>query len=153
MLFGEAEKYPQALAVWEKAVSLDPDSSEIQYNLALTCFHLKQALQARRHAAEAIRLRPDFVEANILYGTILYMGAEDAKALKVLTHAHELKPDDSSVRRLLAEELAIAAEDHAGKQEWRRAADLLQRAATLQPDSPRISNRLAEVRARLGGAR
>ena len=153
MLFGESEKYPQALPVWEKVEALDPDSSEIQYNLALTCFHLKDVLRARRHAAEAVRLRPDFVEANILYGTILYMGAEDAEALKVLTHAHELTPDDSSVRRLLAEELVISAEQHAGKQEWLSAAELLQRAASLQPDSQRISNRLAEVRARLGAAR
>lgn len=151
MLFGEAEKYRQALMVWEKAEALDPDSSEIQYNLALTCFHSNDALRARRHAAEAVRLRPDFVEANILYGTILYMGAEDTEAVKVLTRAHELKPDDPSVRRLLAEELAISAEQHAGKQEWRVAAGLLERAAALQPDSQKFSNRLAEVRARLAG--
>ena len=71
MLFGEAEKYSQAHTAWEKAVALDPDSSEIQYNLALTCFHLKDMLRAREHAAEAVRQRPDFVEANILYGTVL----------------------------------------------------------------------------------
>jgi len=152
MLFGEAEKYKQALPVWEKAEALDPESSEIQYNLALTCFHLKDVLRSRRHAAEAVRLRPEFVEANILYGTILYMGAEDTEALKSLTRAHELKPDDPTVRRLLAEELAISAEQHVGKQEWRPAAELLQRAASIEPDSQRILNRLAEVRARLGQA-
>ncbi|PYT21011.1 MAG: hypothetical protein DMG57_40200 [Acidobacteria bacterium] len=151
MLFGEAEKYPQALTVWEKAEPLDPDSSEIQYNLALTCFHLKQILQARRHAAEAVRFRPDFVEANILYGTILYMGAEDSEALKVLTHAHELKPDDSSVRRLLAEELTIAAERQAKQQNWKQAAELLERARVLEPGSARIDSRLAEIRAQAAG--
>jgi protein O-GlcNAc transferase len=151
MLFGEAEKYPQALAVWEKAVSLDPDSSEIQYNLALTCFHLKQAFEARRHAAEAVRLRPDFVEANILYGTILYMGAEDSEALKVLTHAHELKPDDSSVRRLLVEELSMAAERHANQRDWKQAAELLERARVLEPGSARVDSRLAEIRALASG--
>lgn len=67
MLFGESQKFQQALAAWEKAIALDPDSSEIQYNFALTCFHLKDMLRARRHAAEAVHLRPDFVEANIAW--------------------------------------------------------------------------------------
>ena len=149
MLFGEAEKYPEARATWEKAVALDPDSSEIQYNLALTCFHLKDMPRAREHAAEAVRQRPDFVEANILYGTVLYMGAEDREAMTVLTRAHELKPDDPVVRRLLAEELSISAERHARNQEWRQATELLEKAAALQPSSPEISAKLAQARQRL----
>ncbi len=150
MLFGEAEKYPQARAAWEKAVVLDPDSSEIQYNLALTYFHLKDMPRAREHAAEAVRRRPDFVEANILYGTVLYMGAEDREAMAVLTRAHELKPDDPVVCRLLAEELSISAERHARNQEWRQATELLEKAAALQPSSPEISAKLAQARQRLG---
>src|SRR5436309_7266809 len=122
-----------AIEAWQKAAALDPDSSEVQYNFALTCFHLKDMLRAREHAAEAVRQRPDFVEANILYGTILYMGAEDREALAALTHAHELKPDDAGVRRLLSEELAIAADQHARNQDWRQAAALLEKAAALEP--------------------
>src|SRR5260370_37044653 len=96
-------------------------------------------LRAREHAMEAVRQRPDFVEANILYGTILYMGAEDGEALRVLTRAHELKPDDGSVRRLLAEELSIAADQPARNQEWPQVVALLEKAAGLQPESPQIS--------------
>jgi len=153
MLFGEAKKYPQARGAWEKAIALDPDSSEIQYNLALTCFHLKELPRAREYAAQAVRQRPDFVEANILYGTVLYMGAEDREAMVVLTHAHELKPDDAAVQRLLAEELSISAEDHARNQEWPQAAALLEKAAALQPDSREISARLAQARQRLSSNR
>ena len=150
MLFGEAEKYTQALTAWEKAVALDPDSSEIQYNLALTCFRLHDVLRARACAAEAVRLRPDFVEANILYGTILYMGAEDREAIAVLTRANELKPDDLSVRRLLAEELVLSAERDVHDRELGKAAELLEKASALRPDSQQIAARLAEVRAMLG---
>jgi tetratricopeptide (TPR) repeat protein len=153
VLFGEAERYPQAREAWEKAVALDPDSAEIQYNLALTCFHMKDVLRAREHAAEAVRQRPDFVEANILYGTVLYMGAEDNEAIAVLTHAHELKPDDPAVRRLLAEELSMRADRCARSQEWRQAAELLERAAALQPDSQEISAKLAKARQQLGNNR
>jgi tetratricopeptide (TPR) repeat protein len=153
MLFGEAENYPQALIAWEKAGALDPESSEIQHNLALTCFRLHDVFRARQHAAEAVRLRPDFVEANILYGTILYMGAEDQLAIPVLTHANELKPGDPSVRRLLAEELSISAERQVRDQQWRQATELLEKAAALQPDSRQISTRLAQVRAMIGSTR
>jgi tetratricopeptide (TPR) repeat protein len=153
MLFGEAQQYRPALEAWQKAAALDPDSSEIQYNFALTCFHLKEMPRAREHAAEAVRQRPDFVEANILYGTILYMGTEDAEALRVLTHAHDLKPDDDTVRRLLAEELAISADRHMRNQEWPQVVALLEKAAALQPGSEQITRKLAEARQQLGKTR
>ena len=144
MLFGQSEHYAQALEIWEKAAALDPDSSEIQYNLALTRFHLKDVRRARDNAAAAVRLRPDFVEANILYGSILYMGREDHEALAVLSRAHELKPGDKTVDRLLAEELSIASAD----QDCKRAAESLKRAIALQPDLPTISSRLAQLKSR-----
>jgi tetratricopeptide (TPR) repeat protein len=149
MLFGEAKQFGPAREAWEKAVALDADSAEIQYNFALTCFQLKDMLRARQYAAEAVRLRPDFVEANILYGTILYMGADDGEALRVLTHAHDLKPDDDSVRRLLAEELAISADRHMRNQEWPQVVALLEKAAALQPGSEQITRKLAEARQQL----
>ena len=144
MLFGQAEQYRPAMEVWEKAAELDPDSSEIQYNLALTLFQLKDARRARDRAAAAVRLRPDFVEANILYGTILYMGGEDGEALTVLTRAHELKPEDKTAGRLLAEELTIAA----ANQDCAQAAASLKKAMTLQPDLPSVARRTAEIKAR-----
>lgn len=153
MLFGEATQYRPALEAWQKAAALDPDSSEIQYNFALTCFHLKDMPRAREHAMEAVRQRPDFVEANILYGTILYMGGEDGEALRVLTRSHDLKPDDGAVRRLLAEELSISAEQHMRNQEWPQVVALLEKAAALQPDSPAISQKLAEARQQLAKTR
>jgi tetratricopeptide (TPR) repeat protein len=144
MLFGKAEQYLRAIEVWERAASLDPDSAEIQYNLALTRFHLKDVRRARDNAATAVRVRPDFVEANILYGTILYMGGEDREALAVLSHAHELAPEDKTVDRLLADELSIAAAD----QDCKQAAESLKRATTLQPNLPAISSRLAQLKTR-----
>lgn len=101
--FGEKEDAKYARNIWEKAARLDPDSPEINYNLALACFHLRDMRQARASVINAIRLWPDFPEANVLYGTILYMLADDALAKQVLQHAKELRPDDEMVRRLLTE--------------------------------------------------
>ena len=71
----------------------------------------------------------------------------------MLTRAHELKPDDGSVRRLLAEELSIAADQHVRNQEWPQVVALLEKAAALQPDSPKISQKLAEARQQLAKTR
>ena len=64
-----------------------------------------------------------------------------------------MKPDDAGIRRLLSEELAIAADQHASNQDWRQAAELLEKAAALAPDLPQIAAKLAQVRAHLAGNR
>ena len=109
MVFGTAGLDEQAHAAWSRALALDPDSPELAYNLAFSSFRLHNTADAQRYAAEAVRLRPGFPEANALYGTVLYMLGKDEEALKVLTRAHELLPDDEAVTRLLAKEREIAA--------------------------------------------
>jgi protein O-GlcNAc transferase len=101
--FGNGGDAKHARMIWERAVRLDPDSPEINYNLALACFHLRDMAQARAYASNAVRLWPDFPEANVLYGTVLYMLADDVLAKQVLSRAQELRPDDEMVRRLLTE--------------------------------------------------
>jgi tetratricopeptide (TPR) repeat protein len=103
MAFGSSGDSKHARILWQAAVHLDPDSPEINYNLALACFHLRDMAEARDYASNAVRLWPDFPEANALYGAILYMLADDVRAKEVLTHAQALRPDDQMVRRLLTE--------------------------------------------------
>lgn len=101
LLFGEAGSKAHALEAWEKGVVLDPESPEVNYNLALAYFDLRDLARARTYAKAALGLWPEFPEANVLYGTILYMLREDAEAKRVLTHALELRPTDTQVRQLL----------------------------------------------------
>lgn len=103
MLFGKMGDQAHAVTAWQRAVLLDPDSPEINYDLAFACFQQKEIGCAKHYAQIAFQLWPQFPEASILYGTILYMVADDAEAVRVLTRAHELRPDDASVRRLLAD--------------------------------------------------
>jgi tetratricopeptide (TPR) repeat protein len=105
MLFSRAGDDRHALLGWKRAVALDPESPENNYNLALSLFKLKDIALSRQYVRAALQVWPDFPEANVLYGTILYMLAEDGEAVRVLTRARELRPDDQMVRRLL-EELA-----------------------------------------------
>jgi len=103
MLFGEMGDQAHSFVAWQKAVALDPDSPELNYNLALASFQLKDMAHARHYAQIACNLWLQFPEANVLYGTILYMLADDTEAVRVLKRAEALRPDDLNVRRLLAE--------------------------------------------------
>jgi tetratricopeptide (TPR) repeat protein len=103
MLFGEMGDQAHSFIAWQKAVALDPDSPELNYDLALASFQLKDMARAKQHAQIACNLWPQFPEANVLYGTILYMLADDTEAARVLRRAEALRPDDLNVRRLLAE--------------------------------------------------
>jgi tetratricopeptide (TPR) repeat protein len=149
IVFGKSEEYEHAFDIWKRAVVLDPDSSEIHYNLALTAYHLKNLPQARQSAAAAVQLRPDFFEANMLYGTILYLTAQDTEATRILTHAHELRPSDEEARKLLAHQLMIASDVLVKGKDFRRAKGLLEQAAGLMPESKEIVTRLAQIRAQL----
>src|SRR5579884_2918132 len=103
MMFGQAGDAGHARAIWDKAVALDPDSPEINYNLALACYQMHKMACGRTYASNALRLWPDFPEANVLYGTILYQLRDDTQARRVLEHARQLRPDDAMVGRLLIE--------------------------------------------------
>jgi tetratricopeptide (TPR) repeat protein len=103
MLFAKMGDQVHAMTAWERAVKLDPDSPEANYNLAFASFQRKDIGRAKHYAQIAFQLWPQFPEASILYGTILYMIADDLEAVKVLTRAHELRPDDANVSRLLAD--------------------------------------------------
>ena len=84
----------------------------VQHNLAFTFFQLKDIRNARIHAAKALELWPEFADATILYGTILYMLREDRDAELVLAKAHQLRPADAGVDQLLADLRAHTNRNH-----------------------------------------
>jgi tetratricopeptide (TPR) repeat protein len=102
MLFGEFHFYDRALQVFEKALALDPESPELNYDIGFTYFGKKDYPQARKFLGTAVQFRPHFFEAQALEGTVLYLLGDDAAALKALQQAHELRPDDDAVIKLLA---------------------------------------------------
>jgi predicted Zn-dependent protease len=133
MLFGRYGRFEQARAVWQRAASLDPESPEIRYDLALTCFHLKDSRCARDNAKAAIQARPDFPEANVLYASVLYQLGADDEALPALRRAHMLNPADASIRELLGNELMLWAEQYAKTGKSGEARVLVTELDALQP--------------------
>jgi tetratricopeptide (TPR) repeat protein len=102
-LFGEFRHYGYAAQAFKKALSLDSESPEINYNLGFTYFQLKHYPEAHQLLETALHLRPDFFEALAVEGTTLHQLHQDSAAAQVLHRAHTLRPNDQAVSSLLAQ--------------------------------------------------
>ena len=75
----ELGRATEALACFERAISLDPNFAPAHFNLGYTLYRRGQGGPAIRHLEEATRLRPEYWEArNVL--TELYARAGDYKS-------------------------------------------------------------------------
>ena len=102
MLFAQGGDFDRGLQFFQRAVELDPDAPEINFDTGLTYFWKKDYDAARKFLAAALAERPDFFEALATEGAILYLQHEDAPARQVLEKAHALRPDDPAVNQLLS---------------------------------------------------
>ena len=152
-LLGKAGTFHEAARAWKRAALLDPESPEIRYNLALTCFRLNDRVCARDNAKAAIQARADFPEANVLYGSVLYVMGADAECLPALRRAHNLLPADESVRELLSRELVLWAEQYAKAGKPGDARALLTELGRLHPLQPEVEQRQLAVGRLLAGQR
>ena len=101
-IFGQAGHHERALEFFHRAMELDPESPEINYDTGLTLFWKKDYPAARKYLQTALLERPDFFEALATEGAILFLSHEDAAARAVLERAHQLRPEDAAVNTLLS---------------------------------------------------
>ncbi|MGH9452911.1 MAG: tetratricopeptide repeat protein [Terriglobia bacterium] len=150
MLYGQHHDYADAVAPFQLAAKLDPDSYEMQYNLGLTYFRLKRYADARQPLEKAVALRPDLFEVNAPLGAVLYALGDDPEAYRVLDHANRLNPQNADVSLLLCKvALNLASASNQAHRTPQARAYLL-RASEAQPDDPEPHRRLAQVYESLG---
>ena len=83
---------------------------------------MDEAIDAFRTATE---LKPDFVEAYINLGALLFQEAKDDEAEKALVKALELKPDDPKIKQILGNINFEKAKALLQKDEFDQALDRL----------------------------
>jgi len=149
-IYGRHRYYSEALKPLEVVASFNPDSFDIQYNLGLTYFHLKRYAHARAPLEKAVRLRPDYFGSNALLGATLYALKDDQQAFDVLSHTHQLNPQDRDTSTLLFNELEILAQAKCAKKDYIGCLRYLRQSAELRPLETEVHRRLAEVYRLLG---
>ena len=149
-LYGQHGMYELGLEPLKVAVSLDPDSYEIQHNLGLTYFRLGKFRDAVVPLEEAVRLRPEFFGSNALLGASLLAIGEEARSLPPLRQAHGSHPKDQEVAHMLYSATTTLARGLIKERKYSESVVLLQEAATIFPDQPEAHTLLAEAFSGLG---
>lgn len=150
-LYGEHHDYEDALAPFELAVKLDPDSYQMQYNLGLTYFRLGRYAAACPPLKTAVALRPDLFEVNAPLGASLFALGNDAAAYPVLIHAHRLNPGNSDIASLAARSAMNLAIECIRRHQLTEAQRYLDQARNANPGDPEITQRLKRLYAMTAG--
>lgn len=134
-----------ALKPLRQAAELQPQSPQMQYNLALAYYQLNRLEDAREPMAGAVKRWPDLFQLNALYGAILFKLAEYSSAYPVLHRAHQLNPDDVGTRDMLYDTaMRLALKEQSAKR-YSDSLRYLDEAANLRPQEPEPHRRKAEV--------
>jgi tetratricopeptide (TPR) repeat protein len=115
-LYGQHGDYEAALKPLRRAAELNPQSPQMQYNLALVYFQLKRFADARPPLRAALQRWPDLFQLNALYGAVLWKLNQPLPAYQALHHAHELSPSDpGTVNLLYSAAMALGQKDQAAR--------------------------------------
>ena len=132
--------YQQAVALYEKAIKLDPNFALARAHLASTCaeiFHFHEPLdswkdRARQEASLALQLQPELGEAHFALGQCAYWFDQDyARALAEFDRAQSALPNDSNIGAYVA-----AIRRRQGR--WEESLAIYQKMEKLDPQNPNI---------------
>jgi Flp pilus assembly protein TadD len=144
-LYAQHGDLEAALKPLQRAVELNPQSPQMQYNLALAHYQLNQFAEARPPVEQAIERWPDLFQLNALYGAILFNLGDDAAAYRTLHHAQELNPQDTSTTDLLFLTALRMGRNRQSAQNYSEAVSYFQEAAKLKPQEPAPHRGLAQI--------
>jgi tetratricopeptide (TPR) repeat protein len=144
-IYGQHGDLEAALKPLRRAAALAPQSPQMQYNLALAYYQLNRFEEARAPLADTIKRWPDLFQLNALYGAVLLKLGEDLSAYQVLSHAHQLNPQDSGTVDLLYRATLGLAGKSQGNRQYPGALRYLKEAVTLRPREAAPHRRMAEI--------
>ena len=121
MQFEEQGENDQALAIWKKAVAMDPGNAKAQNGLGISlCVHGDTA-QGFEHLREAIRINPMSVETHYILGSFLMKQGQSEKALPEFKTAIAIRPHFESAEEGLASAYEALGNSAEALAHWRRA--------------------------------
>lgn len=138
-----AQKYDQAIDAYEQALALDADRVDALLGRAAARHRLRKLDEALLDYDRAIALGEPNAEALNNRGCLLLERGEVERAVRDLTEATRMAPDDAVAHVSLAEALAA-------KNDWNGALDALKRAIALDAswsEHARNAEALASLRA------
>lgn len=152
-LYGRHGDLEAALPLLERAAELEPQSPQMQYNLAYTYFKMNRPQDAREPLRNAVQRWPDVFPLNSLYGAVLARLGEDRPAYAALQRARQLNLQDAATAALLYQTTLRLARASLSAADHSEALRYFREAAALSPLDPEPHRGLAETHASMGEAR
>ncbi len=131
-------KYPQAIAMYKKAVAQGENPAIGYFNLANTYFQISKHSQAIVYYRASIDAAPDFFMSHLNLAVTYYMLDGMGDCIAMLKRALELKPGHLKASKMMA-----SAYRRVG--DLPRAATLFERIYEKHPDQERIPLSLGEI--------
>jgi tetratricopeptide (TPR) repeat protein len=143
-VYQRAGRFEQAIAIWERAMKLDPDFREAPYFLSVALEQVGQHERSLEVLKSLVQAQPDFAQAlNNLGYAWAQKGENLEQAVVLLQRAVSLEPANGD----FIDSLGWA---HFRLGQLGEARGHLERAARLRPDEPTILEHLGDVYAALG---
>ena len=131
------EKYSEALEVWRKAVTLEPDDARVQSDIAANLYLSGNTDEAIEHIREAVRLSPGNAQNHYYLGSFLLKQGHPVDAMPELERALVLNPKFPSGEVTLASAYSALGKPADALVHW-------QKAVALEPQ--RVSALIGEAR-------
>jgi len=144
-IYGQHGNLEDALKPLRRAAELDPQSPQIQFNLAFTYFQLNQFEAARVPLAGAVERWPDLFQLNALYAAVLLKLGDDVTAYQVMRHAHQLNPQDPGTIEDFSKTALRLAKKSQDARQYSDAIRYCEEAAKLKPNDPEPHRHMAEI--------
>jgi rhomboid protease GluP len=98
----EVKLLKEALTSCEQGAKLSSNDAEAWFNLGRARYDMHDLTGARDALAKSVALNPEGFDENLQYALMLISTNETSKALPYLQKAHNLRPQDDDVTKLLA---------------------------------------------------
>ena len=134
---GSRENAEKAREASEKAIALDPDSSEARASHGLALFINEEYAEAEQEFEKAIELNPNLYEVYLYYGHALSSQSEFERAAEMYRKAIEVNPADYQPHIFLGQAYASLGRKHDEMKARLASLDLVQQHLIMNPHDTR----------------
>jgi tetratricopeptide (TPR) repeat protein len=114
----------RALALWKKALALEPTDARVHNGLAVSLYLHGDREQAINHLYQAIRINPSFVESHYNLGKFLLQQGDPDHGVPELQRAVALKPRFAAAEEALASTYEALGNSPDALAHWRRTLEI-----------------------------
>jgi len=148
---GNAQWLGKAIETNQKALTLDPNSSDAQFGIAMVYFHHRRFAESKRTIEEILKKNSEFHAGYLRLGMIADLSGEPVNALRYYQRATELKPYDEDSWRFLAGVQRKLGNLEAAHEAALKVIEVTSRKLEASLNDTTVMSRLAEAYARFGG--